>query len=202
MTYIFSRIGLIMALLALAACGAREPETITPPKDVAAVVEPFLVALKDGQKAAAKIHVADGAVDELDVQFGQDHARLAKAGKLKPTMIEKSDDGKNATIAYAAKRDGQWTTATVRVTRPDRKAPFKVEYWRITDRDPTLAAGAAETAEAAAVQRKADMIFWGVLALFVGFILALLVWAIRNRTRPGVQNDDPDRRPAASTTRD
>lgn len=205
MSNIFSRLGLAALLLLLAACGPREADVISPPKDVAAIVAPFLDALRKGQKAEARKYVLDGAADELDAQFGPDHVRLAQGPALKPRLMEErvTAQGTDIVIAYAARQNGQWTSATVRVSRPDSKSPYKIAYWRITGNPPSLATGAAALEETAAMARQSRLIFWGILALFAMLCLGLLIWAWRNRTRPDAHdNQGADGRSIASTTRD
>jgi predicted small lipoprotein YifL len=206
---IFSRLGLIALLAVLTACGERAPEIITPPKEVAATVEPFLTALRNGEKQAAAAYVFESAADELDAQFGADHVKLAEGPVLKPRLMRVHPapvfgaDLGTVTIVYAARQKGRWTSATVRLQRVSAQWPYKVEYWRVNNNPPSLATGKAASEETAAMTKNARLIFWGIVALLASLVLALVVWAYRNRTRPVVDSDDDDeRRPVASTTRD
>lgn len=204
---IFSRLGMMALLLLLAACGGREADVIEAPKDVAATVEPFLSALRNGQKAEAARNVVPAAQDELEAQFGPDHVRLAQSSVLEPRLIKfhpkpvfGADLG-TVTIAYGAQQKGRWTSVTIRLQRVEAN-PYKIEYWRITNSPPSLATGRAADEEVAQRARYGQLMFWGVIALFGLIVLGLLIWAWRNRSRPDGGSDETGRRPAATTTRD
>jgi predicted small lipoprotein YifL len=189
---IFS-IGAIWAILVLlAGCGEREPALITPPKDAAAVVEPFLKELREGDKAGATAYVSTAAGDELEAQFARDHKKLAAAPKLTPRFLTdshgrfapkhmaRSADGKEVTLVYAAKKDGKWTSATVRVYRY-RDEPYKVEYWRVTNAAPAPALNSNIDPKIMKMQQQ--MMYWlsGGIVLFGLIGLALIIWLIRRK---------------------
>lgn len=204
----FSRFGIIALLLLIAACGGRDAEVIEAPRDVAATAEPFLAALRNGKKAEAARYVVPAAQDELEAQFGPDHVRLARGPKLTARLIEKETftangrTAESATIVYGGMQNNRWTSATLRLVRAEKQGPFAVEYWRVTNNPPSLATGKAADEEVAQRARYAQLIFWGVIALFGLIVLGLLGWAWRNRSRPDGGSEETGRRPAATTTRD
>jgi hypothetical protein len=212
MTAIFSRTGLL-GLLLLMACGEREPVVVKPPEDAAIVIEPFLEKLRKGDKAGAATHVSAAATDELDKQFAADSKALAATTKLTPRFFGKSrnriyhiagtvtsPDDHDTTIVYAAKKDGKWTSATVRVYRY-RDEPYKVEYWRISNVPPAppLPSGIDEKK----VKIKQQMLFitLAVLSVFGIAGLALLFWIIRRKPHLVVNAAPGEERPLASTVR-
>ena len=204
---------LLAATLVLGGCGAREPKVVTPPKDAAVVIEPFLKELAAGNKDKAAAFVSTAAADELAIQFSEDHKRLAAAGKLTPRFITKiggeqriqtddrKGDGTEITAVYAAKSGGKWTTATVRVYRY-RGDPFKVEYWRVANEAPrkphssNLNAKQLEETEAMTI---AMIIGFSLLGIFG---IALLIWLVLRKPQLLVPETPTERRPSASTTRE
>jgi hypothetical protein len=201
------------ALLLLCGCDAREPAVITPPKDAAAVIEPFLKELAAGQKDNAAAFVSTAATDELMTQFGKDHQKLAAAGKLTPRFVVQPGadlsrlgkdfdaDGSEVTLVYADKTKGKWTTATVRVYRY-RDEPFKVEYWRVTNQAPQPALPA--DLDSPEVQRTAIVMGWmmGGFALLGLFGIAGLIWMVRRKPHLLVPDEQSETRQPASTLRE
>jgi hypothetical protein len=213
MTAIFSRAGYLGLLLLLMACGEREPAVITPPKDAAAVIEPFLEKLRKGDKAGAATHVSTAATDELDKQFAADSKALAAAGKLTARFVtetrkakgpmgeEISSDGDEVTLVYAARKDSKWTTATVRVYRY-RDEPYKVEYWRVNNAVPAPQLPSGIDAEVVKTQQQMMFITFAALSVFGIAGLALLFWIIRRKPHLVVNEAPSEERQAASTVRD
>ena len=201
------------ALLLLAGCGEREPVVITPPKDAAAVIEPFLRELAAGNKDKAAAFVSTAAADELTTQFAKDHKILAAASKLTPRFVQRvganphilgkdlSADGDEVTLVYAAKSKGKWTTATVRVYRY-RDDPFKVEYWRISNEAPRPALPSGMDSPVA--KRTAVIMSWitGGFALFGLFGIAGLIWVVRRKPHLLTPEEISEQRAPASTLRD
>jgi hypothetical protein len=206
-------VGLVGMLLLLGGCGEREPAVIKPPQDAAKVIEPFLRELAAGQKNKAAAFVSSGAIDELDTQFAADHKKLAAAAKLTPRFVTRSGDtpvlsdrvldseGNKATLVYAAKSKGKWTTVTVRVAREPEDA-FKVEYWRVSNDAPTgpLPPG-MDTPEA---KQAHTMMAWvmGALALLGLFGIIALLWIIRRKPHLVVPEETLERRQSATTLRE
>jgi hypothetical protein len=217
MSALFSSKGILAllgaALLLLGGCGAREPAVITPPKDAAAVIEPFLRELAAGQKDKTAAFVSSAATDELEKQFAADHKKLAAAAKLTPRFVTRSGanpatlgrdlgaDGNEVTLVYAAKSKGEWTTATVRVYRY-REDAFKVEYWRVSNNAPSapLPSG-MDTPEAKKAQ---EMMYWvmGVLAVLGLFGIIALLWIIRRKPHLVVPAQAIEQRQSATTLRE
>jgi hypothetical protein len=200
-------------LLALTGCAEREPETIQPPKDVAAVIEPFLQDLAAGNKEKAALKVSPAARDELDAQFTADHKRLEKAGKLTPRFIlkrgnsperlrrNKNADGSEVTVVYAMKNKDKWTSATVRVYQY-RDDPYEVEYWQITNKAPTKPAfNAPETKAQTRAETIKNTIIVGLALLGVIGIL-LLVWLSQRKPHLLSPEKPVETRRAATTVRE
>lgn len=217
MSAYFSSTGILAllgaALLLLGGCGEREPAVITPPKDAATVIEPFLKELAAGRQDKAAAFVSTTATDELAKQFVADHKKLAAAAKLTPRFVvqpgaDLSRLGKNldvggseATLVYAAKTKDKWTTATVRVYRY-RNEPFKVEYWRITNEAPQPALPA--DLDSPEVKRAAIIMSWmmGGFALLGLFGIVGLIWMVRRKPHLLVPEEAAEQRVPASTLRD
>jgi hypothetical protein len=201
------------ALLLLAGCGEREPAVIAPPKDAAAVIEPFLKELAAGNKDKAAAFVSTAATDELTAQFAKDHKKLAAVAKLTPRFVVQPGadlsrlgtdfdvDGTETTLVYAAKTKDKWITATVRVYQY-RDEPFKVEYWRVTNEAPQPALPA--DLDSPEVKRTAIIMGWmmGGFALLGLFAIAGLVWMVRRKPHLLVPEEPSETRQPASTLRE
>lgn len=206
MTAIFSRAGLLGLLLLLMACGEREPAVITPPEDAAAVIEPFLAALRKGDKAGAATHVAPTATDELEAKFAADHKLLAAAPKLTPRFNDPAGDyslrpGQTLGLVYAVKKDGKWTTAYLRAHKGET-GPYRIEYWSISSKVPTPTMNSEIDPKLVKTQQQMMFITFGALSVFGIAGLALLFWIIRRRPHLVVNEVPTEERQAASTVRD
>ncbi len=201
------------ALLLLGGCGAREPKVIKPPKDAAAVIEPFLKELAAGNKDKAAAFVTDTATDELDNQFAGDHKKLAAAGKITPRFItltgdyigaiedEREGDRQAVTLVYAAKSGEKWTTATVRAYK-FQDEPYKVEYWRVANEAPKKPYSANVDAEEMEQSEKMMNVVSIILSVLGVIGIALLVWLVRRRPHLMVPEIESEPRRSASTIRE
>lgn len=204
---------LVAATLLLVGCGAREAKVITPPKDAAAVIEPFLKELAAGNKDKAAAFVSTAATDELAKQFAEDHKQLAATGKLTPRFFtqsggnprirngERQGDGEEVTMVYAAKSGDKWTSATVRAYKY-RDEPFKVEYWRVANELPKKPL--SSNVDAKQLQRSeaitnATIVGMSLLGLFSIF---LLIWIVRRKPHLLVPETAGETRRSASTVRE
>ena len=201
------------ATLLLGGCGAHEPKVVAPPKEAAAVIEPFLKELAAGNKDKAAAFVSSAATDELAKQFADDHKKLAASGKLTSRFFtqsggnqrikngERQGDGEEVTMVYAAKSGDKWTTATVRVYKY-RDDPFKVEYWRISNEMPkkpfTSNVDAKQMQRSEAITN-ATIVGMSLLGLFG---IALLIWMIRRKPHLLVPETGVETRRSASTVRE
>ena len=198
---------LLAVSLLLSGCGAREPKVITPPQDIAAVIEPFLKELAAGNKDEARAFVAVDATDEFDVQFAEDAKKLSQVRKLAPRFVHIpktpvfGDNLDEATLVYAVKKDARWTTATIRVYRFPGK-PYVINYWRVSNRIPTpvtrLNTDAKELQRTDAITN-ATIIGMSLLGLFG---IALLVWMVRRKPHLLVPETAGETRRSASTVRE
>lgn len=197
----------------LGGCADREPKTIVPPKDAAAVIEPFLKELAAGNKDKAGAFVSSAATDELAAQFAEDHKKLATGGKLTPRFMTQSGneprilnknsvaDGSEVTVVYAAKSGDKWTTATVRVYKY-RDDPYKVEYWRVANEAPkkplpsSIDPKQLEKTEAIGNAMAVGFSLLGILGI------GLLIWLIRRRPQLLVPEQTTETRRSASTVRE
>lgn len=207
------RFFLSFVLLLLAGCGAREPATITPPKEAAAVIEPFLKEMAAGQKEKAAAYLSPAAMDELEKQFAQDHKALAAVPKLTPRFVSQNGgnikvggrdltaDGHEVNLVYAAKKGEKWTTATVRAYRY-RDEPYKVEYWRVTDKPPAPPMSSNINPEKL---KKSEAY---VRALYLGLAvcgilaLALILWLVKRKPHLIAPDAPAEVRRSAATVRD
>jgi hypothetical protein len=197
----------------LGGCTDREPKTVVPPKEAAAVIEPFLIELAAGNKDKAGAFVSSAATDELAAQFATDHEKLAASGKLTPRFVNQSGndprrlsenagaDGSEVTVVYAAKSGDKWTTATVRVYKY-RDDPYKVEYWRVANDAPkkplpsSIDQKQLEKTEAIGNAMAVGFSLLGILGI------GLLIWLIRRRPQLLVPEQTTETRRSASTVRE
>lgn len=204
---------LVAVLLVLSGCDAKKPKVVTPPKDAAAVIEPFLQELAAGNKDKASAFVSSSATDELAKQFAEDHKRLAAAGKLTPRFVsqkggaprtsagDRLGDGSEVTIVYAAKSGDTWTSATVRVYKY-RDDAFKIEYWRVANEAPKMPFRSnldAKKLKQAEAITKVTIIGMSLLGIFG---IVLLIWMIRLKPHLLVPQTTGETRQSACTVRE
>lgn len=193
----------------LCGCTDREPKTVVPPKDAAAVIEPFLKELAAGNKDKAGAYVSPAATDELAEQFAADHKKLAAGGKLTPRFSSRVGDnpfvnrelaeiGDVVTVVYAARSNGKWTSATVRVSRKGKQG-FKVEYWRVSNDAPKSSNIDQKQLEKTEAIGNAMAVGFSILGILG---IALLIWLVRRRPQLLVPEEIVETRRSASTVRE
>ncbi len=200
-------LAITLLFLSLAGCAAPEPKAIEPAEDIAEVIDPFLKALRSGNQTEAEGLISSAATDELTKQFAADHKLLAAAAPLTPRFIlEQPDlgverDSNETTLVYAARKDGKWTSATIRLNRY-RDEPYEIEYWRITNAAPQPVV--FSTNEQKAFKEIMPGMVWvligtGLLGLlFVGG----LIWLVRRRPHLVNPEAEAEQRAAAVSTRE
>lgn len=185
-------------LLLLAGCN-REPAVISPPKEAAAVAAPFLKQMAAGNKESASAYVANGAMDELQTQFAADHKRLAAAPALTPRYIDRIGD--KIVLVYAAKKNDKWTSATLRLYRVGNE-PFKIEYWRVANREPVPTMVASTDPKLVKMQQTMMYVMFGAMGLFGLIALGVLFWVIKRRPQLIVPEEVEETRANAVSVRD
>jgi hypothetical protein len=200
-------IAAILIFQSLAGCAAPEPAVIDPPQEMAEAVEPFLAALRAGDREEAELLISDTATDELATQFAADHKLLAAAPMLTPRfLLPQQDlgldqDNTETTLVYAARKDGKWTSATIRLNQFDDE-PAVVEYWRITNTAPQPVLFSTNE------QKAFRQVLPGVLAAligtgFLGLLLVIgLIWIVRRKPHLVNPEIETDMRDAAVSTRE
>lgn len=193
----------LLFLFLLAACSWNEPDVIELPKDIGPTSDAFVAALQKGDKAAAERHVAPTARDELEQQFPIEYKSLKTEPKLSPRFITYKPEGltgpedSEVTIIYAAKGDGTWTTAEVRLFRL-RDEPYEVNYWKVSNETPVAKAYSPDL-------KPMFGLFAGLaLAIVVLGVLtiAIVLWIVRRKPHVVAPEAVPERRIAAVTTRE
>lgn len=198
---ILALLPLLFAFL-LAACEGREPSVTPVPADIGRVADAFLKEMQAGNLEAAKRHVAPTARDELQQRFYADHKLLKKAGRLTPRFYQPKPKGmmapqdSEATIVYAVRDNGKWTTAEIRVFRIDDE-PYEVDYWKISNEVPQPNGLGTEFSKI----RDGIYAMFGIMAFFAAVGLALIVWIVKRRPKLVSPDIIPDGRKAAITTR-
>ncbi|MBK6706714.1 MAG: hypothetical protein IPG54_04200 [Sphingomonadales bacterium] len=193
----------LLFLFVLAACSWSEPAVVELPGDIAATSSAFVSALQKGDRAAAERHVAPTARDELEAQFSNEYKILQAATGLKPRFITYKPEAmmgpedSEVTIVYAAKDDGKWTMAEVRLFRLGDE-PYEVDYWKISNDTPTAKTYTPDLKP-----------MLGVFAGLAGAIVVLgllaigiLLWIVRRKPHIVVSEPVVERRVAAVTTRE
>ena len=193
----------LLFLFLLAACSWNEPATVELPRDIGATSDAFVAALQKGEKAAAARHVAPTALDELEARFSKESKELQAAPKLTPRFISYKPEGmqgpedSEVTVTYAAKDNGKWTTAEVRLFRL-RNEPYEVDYWKISNEMPVAKSYTPDLRP-----------MYGVFAALAGaiFVIGLLaigiiLWIVRRKPHVVAPEPVAERRVAAVTTRE
>ena len=193
----------LLFLFVLAACSWSESAVVELPGDIAATSSAFVSALQKGDRAAAERHVAPTARDELEAQFSNEYKILQAATGLKPRFITYKPEAmmgpedSEVTIVYAAKDDGKWTMAEVRLFRLGDE-PYEVDYWKISNDTPTAKTYTPDLKP-----------MLGVFAGLAGAIVVLgllaigiLLWIVRRKPHIVVSEPVVERRVAAVTTRE
>jgi hypothetical protein len=188
-------------LFLLSGCGEREPAVIDAPNDVAKVVAPFLKEMRAGNKDKAMQYVSPAARDEFALQYDADQKKLAAAPELTARFITPQGfkgDGTETNIVYAARKDGKWTSATVRLYRY-RDEPYEIEYWRVTNQAPSPVL--QSSTEEKMMKEMAPAMLWSLVGIgLLGVIgIALLLWLVKRRPKI-ISPDIPEERRAAAVT--
>ena len=190
-------------LFLLAACSWNEPEVVELPRDIGPTSDAFVAALQKGDKAAAARHVAPTARDELEARFSKESKELQAAPKLIPRFVTYKPEGmmgpedSEVTIIYAAKAEGKWTSAEVRLFRLGDE-PYEVDYWKISNETPVAKSYAADLRP-----------MYGVFAALAGAIIVIgllaigiILWIVRRKPHVVAPEPVAERRVAAVTTRE
>ncbi len=193
----------LLFLFVLAACSWSEPAIIELPKDIGTTSDAFVAALQKGDKAAAEKAVAPTARDELQAQFDKEYRALKPASTLKSRFITykpehmMGPEDSEVTIIYAAKDDGKWTTAEVRLFRLNDE-PYEVDYWKISNDTPIAKTYSPDLKP-----------MFGVFAGLAGAIVVLglltigiVLWIVRRKPHVVAPEPAVERRVAAVTTRE
>jgi hypothetical protein len=194
----FRKALLMLLLLLLAGCSLFEPRAITLPEDVDSVAMPFVKALQKGDQTAAARHVGPGASDELDAGFAKQHGELAKAAPLTPRFIAfkptemMAPDESEATVIFASKKDGKWSTLEVRLFRIGSER-FEVDYWKLSKTEPQPKVYGIEMKE---LKIMAPVFGW------VFGALGLLMWLVKRKPHLVIPEAEEERRTAAVTRRE
>jgi hypothetical protein len=188
-------------LVLLSSCGEREPAVIDAPKDVAKVVAPFLKELRAGNKDKAMQYVSPAARDEFAQQYAADQKILAAGPELTARFIKPQGfkgDGTETSIVYAARKNGKWTSATVRLYHY-RDEPYEIEYWRITNQAPSPVL--QSSTEEKMMKEMAPAFLWSMAGMGLLGVsgIVLLLWLVKRRPKI-ISPDIPDERRAAAIT--
>lgn len=201
MARIFLQFSVLIGALLLSGCNRNEIEKVDVPKDVAAVSEPFLAAIKKGDRAGAEKFVDRYAIDETRQQFAPAQADLEASGKLVPVSYRPKQgafgiNNNEATVVYMNRTGKDWITATVRLGRV-KGEQFKVEHW-----DVLYSSGTPPVMEQANQVRWFMGYFMAGLAVLGLVALGLILWLLKRRPQIVAVDNPAERRAAATTTRD
>jgi hypothetical protein len=177
--------------ISLSGCTGGEPAVVEVPDEISKVTEPFLKAMKAGDREQALKHVSSAAQDEFTNQFAADHKKLASAPNVTPRFVRMppsfggfESDSKEANIVYAVKKGEKWTTASIRLYRY-RDEPYVIEYWRVNNKapEPVIRTSTEEQAqEKVQKEMMPAMIGSGIILAILGIIgIALLVWLVKRK---------------------
>lgn len=193
----------VLLLFLLAACSLNEPAVVDVPRQIDAASSAFVAAIQKGDKQAAAKHVAPTAQDELASQFQSDFSSLKSAPKLTPRFISykpasmMGPEDSEVTVIYAARAQGEWTTAEVRLFRLGNE-PYEVDYWKVSNETPVAKSYNPDLRP-----------IYGVLAAVAGTIIVIgiatigiIIWIVRRKTHIVVPEQSTERRNAAVTTRE
>lgn len=193
----------LLLLFVLAACSWNEPAIVDLPRDIGPTSDAFVAALQKGDKAAAEKAVAPTARDELHLHFEKEHKALKPTSTLKPRFITykpehmMGPEDSEVTIIYAAKDDGKWTTAEVRLFRLNDE-PYEVDYWKISNEAPVAKTYAPDL-------KPMFGVFVGVAGAIVvlGLLtIGIVLWIVRRKPHVVAPEPAVERRIAAVTTRE
>ena len=201
MSHIFMILAFVASSFTPLSHRQNEVVPVTLPEDVAAITSPFLAAVKRGDQATIEKRMTTSFVDDSRAQFDDMAALLKKSPPLTPAIyIPKAGTfGPNQneiSVIYAAHKGTNWTSAEIRLYRPDG-GPFEVEYWDVksSTEPPALIAHA---------NQMRSFMTWsmGALAIFALLGLSLLIWIVKRRPQILAPNAVPESRQVAATVRD
>lgn len=200
---------LVALLYCLAISSASSPASAQDQSaEIAAakqVAETFLGSMKKANRVDARPLVAATARDEFDARFDKDSKRLTAGPKprfifaapLKSHSLDPIEY--EATLLYAAKQDGDWTTVKLRLYRFDQD-PYRVEYWKIENKAPDILA----LSDDPALRSFPSIMRWVGLGLALGgmLLIGVILWLVRRKPRLVAPENPVETRPVAITRRD
>jgi hypothetical protein len=193
----------ILFFFLLTGCSGNEPAVIKTPRDILPTSDEFVSALQKGDKAAAARHVAPSARDELEERFSIESKELKAASKLLPRFVTFKPQGmmgpedSEVTVIYAAKDDGEWTTAEVRLFRLGDE-PYEVDYWKISNETPVAKTYTPDLRP----MYGAFAALAGAIVLIGLLTIGIILWIVRRKPHVVAPEPAVERRVAAVTTRE
>jgi hypothetical protein len=192
MSRIFLLLMVIAVTIVLSACNRTQNTRAAQPEEIAAVIEPFFVAVRRGDQKAAERYVASGFLDDSKVQFAEMSALLKKSPRLEPVLQQRQDTGYYLTFAG---QDGKyWITSEVRLARYGKT--HRIDYWDVNaaEKPPEIVAHA---------QTMKNVMRYGLMAVGIVALagLAALIWLVRNRTHLVAPAPVDETRTVATTVR-
>jgi hypothetical protein len=183
---------ILLSAFFVAGCN-RNSEIRTPlPTATAAVTTPFLDAVRRGDQRTAEKYLAPDFIDDSGSQFAKMSAILKDAPPLVSAIYQSGAEGQF--IVFVAKDKNKWVSSEMRLGRINGKQV--IQYWDVkSDNNPP--------AILAHVQTMKNVVNYGLIA--VGFALlaaiALIIWAVRNRTSRVASRSPTETRQPAATVR-
>lgn len=193
----------LLFLFLLAACSWNEPAVVELPGDIRPTSDAFVTALQKGDRAGAEKVVAPTARDELQAQFDKENKLLKPVSALKPRFITykpehmMGPEDSEVTIIYAARTDGKWTTAEVRLFRLGDE-PYEVDYWQIGNDTPVAKTYTPDL-------RPMVGVFAGLAGAIIvlgSLAIGIVIWLVRRKPHVVSPESAVERRIAAVTTRE
>ena len=183
---------MLLSAILVSGCEQNSDVRVTLPSATTAITKPFLDAVRRGDQKAAEKYVAPEFIDDSGVQFAKMSTILKDAPPLVSAIYQRDTEGQF--IIFVAKDRDKWISSQVQLGSFNGKQV--IQYWDIKseDKPPALLAH---------VQTMKDVVNYGLIG--VGFAvlatIALVIWAIRNRTRRVLPSSPTEMRAPAATVR-
>ena len=182
----------VISAFAVTGCEREAELRASLPTETAAITKPFLDAVRRGDQRTAEKYVAPEFIDDSGAQFAKMSAILKDAPPLVSAVYQRGTEGQF--IVFVAKDRDKWVSSQMQLGRINGKQ--FIQYWDIKSED-------KQPALIAHVQTMKNVVNYGLIG--VGFAvlaaIALIIWAIRNRTRRVLPSSPTEVRAPAATVR-
>jgi hypothetical protein len=180
---IFLLLAALFGLSMLTACGEIPVKRVFVPREISAITDPFLSALKRGDTKKTEGYLSAHYRDLPKIRFAEAQKMLAAAPDLKPVYFYSKPKAimgpkdNEYTVVYAARVKGKWKSVQMHLFALDDE-PLQIERWSISD-----GAELPQVLQTDAMMKN-TLLFGGVfMGALIAVFIAGLIWFVRSRKK-------------------